>query len=198
MSKQGPITRPTFEEANRAWKQALEERKLPSDLVWIFGDNLCLEESQPGGQNFQVSYQTAFSAPPPEAEKVAYRYFCGFETPLVFYRLGSNRGRSVCLLLCDEWFESKGERDGFFERTEWRISFRPGGTEQVEEITDAQRWAKRSLRRSEVSELDFAMDLRAVHEILAHGRVLSSYEHYALRFLHIWRRMFEERGLFHH
>jgi hypothetical protein len=33
------------------------------------------------------------------------------------------------------------------------------------------------------------MTLRAVHETLAHGRVLTAYEHYALRFLHAWRRM---------
>jgi hypothetical protein len=38
-------------------------------------------------------------------------------------------------------------------------------------------------------DLDFCMPLRAVHEVLAHGRVLTTYEHYALRFLHAWRRI---------
>jgi len=198
MSKKGPITRPTFEEANRAWKQTLQERKLPADLMWVFGDNLCFEETPPGRGGFQISFQTAFSMPPPDAEKIAYRYFSEFEAPLVFYRLGSSDGKSVCLLLCDEWFESKGERDGYVQRPDWLIAFHPGGAQEIDEIKDADRWSKRILRRPQVHELDFSMDLRAVHEILAHGRVLSSYEHYALRFLHIWRRMFEERGVFHH
>ena len=33
------------------------------------------------------------------------------------------------------------------------------------------------------------MTLRAVHETLAHGRVLTAYEHYALKLLDAWRRL---------
>jgi hypothetical protein len=37
------------------------------------------------------------------------------------------------------------------------------------------------------------MSLRAVHEMLAHGRVLTSYEHYALKLLGAWRRLVERQ-----
>jgi hypothetical protein len=38
------------------------------------------------------------------------------------------------------------------------------------------------------------MTLRAVHETLAHGRVLSAYEHYALKLLHAWKRLIKAEG----
>ena len=41
------------------------------------------------------------------------------------------------------------------------------------------------------------MTLRAVHETLAHGRVLTAYERYALRFLHAWGRLAEDAELCH-
>lgn len=197
MSKTQTMIRPTFDEATRAWKNLLNERKLPSELIWVFGDNLYFEEaaSVPGG--FRLGFQTAFTPPPPEAEVIAYRYFINFDAPIVFYRLGTHAGKSVCLLLCDEWFQPKSEAEGYVQRAEWGIAFRPGKVEEIEEITDAGRWKNRWMRERPLHDLDFCMDLRAVHEILAHGRVLSTYEHYALRLLHIWRRMFEERGQFH-
>jgi hypothetical protein len=34
------------------------------------------------------------------------------------------------------------------------------------------------------------MTLRAIHETLAHGRVLTAYERYALKLLSSWRRIF--------
>jgi hypothetical protein len=37
------------------------------------------------------------------------------------------------------------------------------------------------------------MSLRAIHETLAHGRVLTSYERYALKLLHVWRRLLGEQ-----
>jgi hypothetical protein len=197
MSKPQLSTRPTFDDANRAWKQFLQERNLPADLIWIFGDNLCFEEAagQPGG--FRLSYQTVFTPAPAEAEQIAYAYFADFEEPLVFYRLGSSGGKSVCLLLCDKWFQAKSEAEGFWHKPEARLCFRPGGPEQIDEVTAPERWKNRLLRNRPLHDLDFCMDLRAVHEILAHGRVLSTYEHYALRLLHIWRRMFDEHGQFH-
>jgi len=197
MSKPQPITRPTFDEAIRSWKQLLAERKLPSELMWIFGDNLCFEPAQGGAPEFRLGFQTRFTPPPPpDSERIAYRYFLDFEAPLIFYRLGTNGGKSVCVLLCDDWFNGRTEAEGFRHKPEWHMAFRPGSPDPIEEITDAERWSKRLLRRP-LHDLDFCMDLRAVHEILAHGRVLSTYEQYALRFLHVWRRIFEERGQFH-
>ncbi|MEI6569278.1 MAG: hypothetical protein WCR20_21540, partial [Verrucomicrobiota bacterium] len=60
---------------------------------------------------------------------------------------------------------------------------------ELEEITDFQRWRQRLMKSRPLHDLDFCMDLKAVHEILAHGRVLTAYEHYALRFLHAWGRL---------
>jgi hypothetical protein len=106
---------------------------------------------------------------------------------LVWYRLGSSKGKSVCVLLCDSWFQRKTEADGFITRPAWLMLFRPGPEQEVEEIKDKERWEKRLLRDRPLHDLDFGMTLRAVHEVLAHGRVLTAYEHYALRFLHVWR-----------
>ncbi len=189
MANTSSYTRPSFDEALSTWKACLAQRGLPTELTWIFDENLCFEPdpASPGG--FRLGFQTAFTPPPPDAEQIAYDYFSEFDAPLVFYRLGSSGGKSVCVLLCDEWFKSRSEADGFLRREEWRLAFRPGTAEEVEQITDRQRWTGRILRQRPLHDLDFCMTLRAVHETLAHGRVLTTYEHYALKLLHIWKRL---------
>jgi hypothetical protein len=171
-----------------AWQKLLAECRLPTELVWIFDENLCFERG-PDQSGFRLGYQTRFTPPPPDAERVAFDYFADFEARLVFYRIGSSRGKSVCLVLCDGWFESKGGREGFTRRDEWLVSFYPGAAGEVELITDEQRWKNRILRNRPLHDLDFCMALRGVHEILAHGRVLTTYEHYALKLLHGWSRL---------
>jgi hypothetical protein len=190
MSKLPQFARPTFAAAITAWETLLSERKLPTEMIWIFDENLCFEKDAAGRDGFKLGYQTQFTPTPPEAEQIAFDYFCEFEARLVFYRIGSSRGRSVCLMLCDEFFESKGGNDGYVRRDEWLVSFHPGIETEIEEITDRERWKQRILRNRPLHDLDFCMTHRAVHEILAHGRVLTAYEHYALRFLHGWSRMF--------
>jgi hypothetical protein len=182
-------TRPTFKDALDAWSLLLRQRGFPSQLVWIFDENLCFEAepSKPGG--FRLGFQTVFTSPPPQAELIAYQYFGQYPSPLVFYRIGSCGDTSICLLLCDDWFGSKGEAEGFTRRDDWGVFFRPGSHEQVEEIKDEQRWRNRILRDRPLHDLDFCMTLRSVHEMLAHGRVLSSYERYALKLLHVWRHL---------
>lgn len=186
MANISPYTRPTLSEALSVWKAALSHRNLPVDMLWIFDENLCFERDPAKPDGFRLGFQTLFTPPPPGAEEIAFRYFSGFEAPVVFYRVGSCRGKSVCLLLCDTWFESKGEADGYFRREDWRLAFHPGTGGEVEEITDKQRWENRIIRDRPLHALDFCMTLRAVHETLAHGRVLTTYERYALRFVHAW------------
>jgi hypothetical protein len=188
------FTRPPFEQALRAWEELLRQRGLPTELVWVFEENLCLEpdSSRPGG--FKVGYQLTWTPPPAEAHHVAYDHFLEFDAPLVWYRLGSSRGKSVCVLLCDTWFNQKGEAEGFVKQPEWLILFRPGAAEEIEEIKEKSRWEKRLVRERPVQELDFGMTLRAVHEVLAHGRVLTPYERYALKLLHVWRHWLGEKG----
>jgi hypothetical protein len=187
MAKTPIFTRPAFTQALTAWKTALSERSLPVELVWIFDENLCFEKDDRG--NLKLGFQTRFSPPPPDAEQIAFDHFTEFDARVVFYRIGTCRGRSVCLLLCDEWFEPKTEKDGFLRRDEWLISFRPGERGDIEEVIDEHRYEQRILRGRPLHDLDFCMTLQAVHETLAHGRVLTAYEHYALKFLNAWRRL---------
>jgi hypothetical protein len=189
METKPKYTRPPFEEALSAWKAVLAQRGFPTELAWIFDENLCFEQDPSGTGGFRLGFQTSFTPPPLDAERIAYEYFSDSNTRLVFYRIGSCRGKSLCLVLCDVWFEAKQEADGFIRRDDWLMSYCPGGQAEVEEIKDEQRWKNRVLRNRPLHDLDFCMTLRAVHESLAHGRVLSPYERYALRFLHAWRRI---------
>lgn len=189
MEHEAKFKRPAFSDAMNAWKQLLAQRGLPPECVWIFDENLCFETDPGRAGGFRLGYQTVFTPPPPGAEQIAYEEFGDSAARLVFYRIGSSGGKSVCLVLCDQWFEAKGEAEGFARRDEWLMSFRPGAAEEIPVITDEQRWKQRLVRNRPLHDLDFCMTWRAVHEVLAHGRVLSSYERYALRFLGAWRRM---------
>jgi len=193
MSKLPYYTRPTFAEALNNWRSLLAARGLPADLIWLFDENLCFEKDAGNPAGFKLGFQTRFTPPPPDGEQIAYDHFRDFEARLVFYRLGSCSGKSVCLLLCDPWFEGKGEKEGFLPQDHWLISFRPGPAQEIEEVTDERRWQQRILRNRPLHDLDFCMSHRSVHEILAHGRVLTAYEHYALRFFGSWRRLLGEK-----
>ncbi len=119
----------------------------------------------------------------PTSAKVTYHYFAETEGRLVFYRLGTNRKRSVSILLCDEFFEPKGEQEGYIRRDEWGISFFSGGHDLIEEVTDAKRWQERIVRGRPLSAVDFCMTLAAIRELKAHGRVLSPDERFGLKIL---------------
>jgi hypothetical protein len=185
MANTPSFARPRFDEALEAWKSRLHLLGLPTDLLWIFDENLCFEKN-PGEVRF--GYQLIFTPPPPDAERIAYEHFSEFNAPLVFYRAGSSQGKSVCLLLCDKWFEKRTEAEGYSKRDDWLMAFRPGPNEQIEEIKDKQRWLNRIVRDRPIHDLDFCMTLQAIHETLAHGRVLTAYERYALKLLHGWRK----------
>jgi len=142
----------------------------------------------PGG--IHIGFQTKFSPVPPEALAIAYEHFCESDARIVFYRLGQNQGRSVCILLGDSWFNDKTERDGFVIRNEWGISFHPGQQIEIEEITDMRRWVRRLRRERPLHDVDFCMTLVAVDEIQMHGRVLSPGERYSEAMLGKLRRIF--------
>ena len=183
MSNLPQFARPSFNDALNEWKIILGQRRLPTDIVWIFDENLCFEKDAAAKGGFRLGFQTQITPPPAEAEKIAYDHFCDYEARLVFYRIGSSGGKSVCLLLCDGWFEFKDENEGFLKRDQWLMSFHPGGPGEVAEITDEPRWKQRILRDRPLHDLDFCMTLQAVHETLAHGRVLTPYEQFALKVL---------------
>ena len=74
-------------------------------------------------------------------------------------------------------------------RADWFMAFRTGPLQEIEEIKDKQRWLSRMVRDRPIHDLDFCMTLQAIHETLAHGRVLTAYERYALKLMHGWRKL---------
>jgi hypothetical protein len=187
------FSRPSFDEALSAWKALLKTRGLPTDCVWVFDENLCFEKDPAKPNAFRLGFQTVLTPPPDDAGAMAYDCFADSEARIVFYRLGSCRGKSICAVLCDPWFETRTEANGYVRQDKWLVSFRPGGTEEIEEITDEPRWRQRLLRDRPRHDLDFCMALRTIHEIMAHGRVLTTCERYAVKFFHVWWRMLGSR-----
>ena len=190
MNSVASVTRPALREALVAWEKLLAQRGFATRLLWIFEENLCFEKNSgvPGG--IHIGFQTRFSPVPPEALDIAYEHFCESDARIVFYRLGENQGRSVCILLGDSWFNDKTERDGFVIRNEWGISFHSGQRIEIEEITDLRRWVRRLRRERPLHDVDFCMTLVAVDEIQVHGRVLSPGERYSEAMLGKLRRIF--------
>ncbi len=180
--------RPPFEDALTAWQALLSKRGLSTDLLWILEENLCFEKDPGTPAGVKLGFQTRFTARPPDAAKFTYHHFAEVDARLVFYRLGANAGRSICLLLCDAWFEPKDEADGYVRRDEWLVSFYPGAREEIEEVTDAKRWQERVVRGRPLSAVDFCMTLAALRELKAHGRVLTPDERFGLKILHSLRR----------
>ena len=188
MKSDAPVTRPTLKESLDAWKTLLAERGFATDLVWIFEENLCFEKSHAGAAGFQFGFQTRFTPPPEDALDIVFDQFCESAAPIVFYRLGEWNGKSVCILLCDPWFENKSEAAEFLRRDEWRILFRPGSPAGIEEITDLSRWLRRVKRGRAFHDLDFCMALATVDEIKTFGRPRVPYERFADAMFHRLRR----------
>ena len=183
------ITRPNLREALAAWQDSLAARKLPAETLWIFSENLCFEPARVTPGSLRVGFQTRFTPPADDALEIAYDQFAETGARMVFYRLGSCARGSVCLLLCDPWFDPRDERDGFTRRDDWGISFFTGVAGDVEEITDLTRWLRRVKRNYAFRDFDFAMSLATIDEIKIHGRTLQPYERFADTMLNRLRRM---------
>ena len=188
MSSPTSINRPSLNKVLDAWKQLLAAKGLGTEMRWIFEENLCFEKSRAAQGGFHLGFQTKFASPPEDALDVAFEHFCETDKRIVFYRLGDNLGKSVCILLCDPWFEHKGEGEGFLRHDEWRVSFHPGQMDEIEEIVDLGRWLRRVKHGRTFHDLDFCMTLGAIDEIKTHGRVLMPYERFASTMLNRLRR----------
>jgi hypothetical protein len=188
MTLANPFTRPTLGEALDAWKKLLAERRLPTNLLWLFEENLCLEKSRTAPGGFHFAFQTRFTPPPDDALEITFDHFSGTKARIVFYHVGVCRGQSLCLLLCDSWFDAKGESEGFLRRDEWHMSLHPGSSDEIEEITDLARWLRRVKHGRSFHDLDFCMTLAAVDEIKTYGRSLVPYERFAQTMLNRLRR----------
>jgi hypothetical protein len=175
MSNQG-LNRPPLEAAITAWKQNLASHGLPEEPLWIFAENLCIEPSLTTPGSFIFGFQTKFSPPDEDALEIAYDHFCETTARIVFYRLGSANNKSVCILLCDPWFEEKNAIEGYERRDDWKISFRPGHPGEIEEVKDLKRWVRRIKRDRAFHDFDFSMALETIDEIKVNGRPLQPYE----------------------
>ena len=189
MEKSANYNRPPLDEALEAWKQALKEKGHTTDLLWLFEENLCFEKARTAPGGWHPGFQTRFTPPPDDALDVAFGEFSETNSRIVFYRLGTCRGKSICVLLCDSWFEKRSVGDGFLRRDDWKISFRPGLADDIEEITDLSRWVNRVKRARALHDLDFCMSLATVDEIKTYGRALAPYERFAEAILERLRRM---------
>lgn len=184
------IDRPALDKAIQSWKKLLAERDLATDLLWIFEENLCFEKAPAAPGGFHAGYQTKFARPAEDALHVAYEHFCETDARIVFYRLGENRHRSVCIMLGDVWFDAKGDKQGYTRHDEWGMSFHPGGKHEIEEVTDLSRWLRRIKRDRPLHDVDFCMALATIDEIKVHGRALAPYERFADQVVGRLRRVF--------
>ncbi len=188
------FNRPALDEALVAWGDCLSRHGLPAEPLWIFAENLCIERSRTAPGSFRYGFQTRFTPPDDDSLEIAYDQFCETNAPIVFYRLGSVPKKSVCILLCDPWFEEKTALDGFERRDDWKMSFRPGHAGDIEEITDLARWVRRVRHDRAFHDFDFGMALETIHEIRTHGRPLLPYERMAQKMLGRLRRMLGQEG----
>jgi hypothetical protein len=189
MNQTAPANLPTLTEALEVWQEMLAARGLATDIVWLFEENLLVEKSRTEEGGFHFGFQTRFTPPPEDALDIAFDHFLETGARLVFYRLGDIPGKSVCILLCDPWFETKREADGFIRRDEWQMSFHPGQKDGIEEITDLTRWLRRVKRGRAFHDLDFCMALTTIEEIKIYGRTLAPYERFAETMLNRLRRI---------
>ncbi len=192
MKSDAQCKRPPLGEALKEWNQLLAKRGFATDITWIFAENLCVEKSPTAPGGFHFGYQTRFTPPTEDALDIAFDQFADTNAPVVFYRLGARPGRSVCMLLCDPWFENKRDADGFVRRDEWRILFYPGAKDEIEEVTDLTRWLRRVKRDRAFHDLDFGMTLEAIDEIKIYGRTLAPYERFAAVMVNRLRRLLRQ------
>jgi len=180
--------RPPFDEALAEWHRVLNGCGQPTECEWILDENLVFEKDPATPSGVKVAYQTAFTVRPADLARVTYDFFADFDARLVFYRLGASHGKSLCLLLCDPTFETRGPEQGFLRRDDWLISFHPGERTEIEEITEGERWKNRLVGSRPLTDVDFCVPLAAIREMEAHGRVLSPHERFGVKMIDAWRR----------
>ena len=130
MESDTKFTRPTLTEALDAWQQLLAERGFATNLAWIFEENLCIETAARRARAVSASVSRPNSRRRPMTRWTSRSTI--FPRPArgwFFTGSAKSPGKSVCILLCDPWFEDKGDADGYCppRRMENVLSSRPRG-----------------------------------------------------------------------
>ena len=188
MQSNPTVQRPSFEVALKEWNRLLAASGHPTACEWILDENLVFEPDAKSPGGVRLGFQTQFTLRPADLAQASYDFFTDFEARLVFYRLGSCGGKSICLLLCDPVFETRSAAEGFVRRDDWQISFHPGEKTDVEEITDAVRWKNRLIGGRPLADVDFCMPLAALREQEIHGRTLEPGERFGVKVVEAWQR----------
>jgi hypothetical protein len=186
--------RPPFDEALKQWNQLLAQAGHPTACEWILDENLVFESDAKVATGVKLGFQTQFTLRPADLAQASYDFFTDFEARLVFYRLGTSGGKSICLLLCDPVFETRGAGEGFVRRDDWQISFHPGEKTDVEEITDGARWKNRLIGGRPLADVDFCLPLAALREQEIHGRTLEPGERFGVKVVEAWQRWRRAEG----
>ena len=194
MQSNPTVQRPSFEVALKEWNRLLAASGHPTACEWILDENLVFEPDAKSPGGVRLGFQTQFTLRPADLAQASYDFFTDFEARLVFYRLGSCGGKSICLLLCDPVFETRSAAEGFVRRDDWQISFHPGEQTEVEEITDGQRWKNRLIGGRPLADVDFCMPLAALREQEIHGRTLEPGERFGVKVVEAWQRWRRAEG----
>ncbi len=194
MQSNPTVHRPSFEVAHKEWLRLLAASGHPDACEWILDENLVFEQNAAASGGVRLGFQTQFTLRPDDLAQASYDFFTDFDSRIVFYRLGSCRGKSVCLLLCDPVFETRGDAEGFVRRDDWQVSFHPGGTDEVEEITDAARWKNRIIGGRPLADVDFCLPLATLRELEVHGRALEPGERFGVKVVEAWQRWRRAEG----
>lgn len=194
MQSNPTVQRPSFEVALKEWNRLLAASGHPTACEWILDENLVFEPDAKSPGGVRLGFQTQFTLRPADLAQASYDFFTDFEARLVFYRLGSCGGKSICLLLCDPVFETRSAAEGFVRRDDWQISFHPGEKTDVEEITDAVRWKNRLIGGRPLADVDFCMPLAALREQEIHGRTLEPGERFGVKVVEAWQRWRRAEG----
>lgn len=194
MQKSQTVQRPSFEVALKEWNQILSQAGLSTACEWILDENLVFEQDAKAPTGVRLGFQTQFTLRPANLAQASYDFFTDFEARIVFYRLGSSGGKSICLLLCDPVFETRSEAEGFIRRNDWQVSFHPGGTNEVEEITDGARWKNRIIGGRPLADVDFCLPLATLRELEIHGRALEPGERFGVKVVGAWERWRRAEG----
>ena len=166
---------PPFDEALSAWTSFLAEQGLPTELSWVFDENVVRVPVE-GTLYFTPSFQVELDAPQPEYARIAYEYFAATPWPVVFRAVGTSASKCLCMILCDDWFEGDDEDLGVRYRKPWHMYFDAGSGEEVGEVRDRGAWRRLKARTQALSDLDFGMTLQAVRELQQHGRILPPWQ----------------------